>query len=92
MFVAVAEEDVDVDVAFEVPLPANVEVGRPERIIWELVVVLLDVPDEFPATIVLYPKIVVDPMVEVRVVDPVVTNEMTGAVLIAEEETVSVEA
>lgn len=92
MFVAVAEEEVDVDVALEVPLPANVEVGRPERIIWELVVVLLAVPDELPATIVLYPKIVVEPTVEVRVVDPVVTIEMTGAVLIAEEETVSVEA
>jgi hypothetical protein len=53
---------------------------------------VLCVPDEFPAIIVSYPNMVVDPTVEVRVVDPVVTSEMIGAVLIADDEIVRVDA
>lgn len=84
--------DVDVAVEFDVPFPAVV-VGRPLRISCDLVVVvLLPVPEEFPAIIVLYPKIVVDPTVDVCTESPVVIREMTGSVLMAEEDTVIVEA
>lgn len=90
--VACTVDAVDVAVEFEVLFPAAVVVGRPERISCEFVVDVLDALDEFPATKVLYPKMVLDPTVEVRTVDPVVIREMTGTVLSADDDTVRVEA
>jgi hypothetical protein len=91
--VAVADEDVDVVVALLVLFPASVVVcGRPVRTNCESDVAEAAVPEEFPTMIVSYPKMVVDPTVEVRVVDPVVTKDITGTVLMADEAIVRVEA
>ncbi len=90
MLVTSAAEDVAVDVEFAVLLPLReVVCGRPERMICEFDVNVA-VPEVFPA-IGVYPNNVADPNVVVSVVDPVVSMETTGTVLMGIEGTVSVE-
>jgi len=87
VFVAVGAAD---EVALEVLFPDNVEeLGRPDRMSCEFVVV--DVEETLAANMPV-PNMVVEPNVVVRVVEPLVTVDRRGEVVIAEEESVIVEA
>lgn len=86
MFVASGVEEVEEAVELEVEFPEMVDVGLPERMICESVLVVVAVPEEFPAALKeAKANMVVDPNVVVRVVDPEVTVLTMAAVLIAEE-------
>jgi len=80
------------EVAFAVLFPLRVEEeGRPERMICELVEVEVEVLEKFAARLPI-PNMVVEPKVVVRVVEPLVTVERRGEVVMAEEERVTVDA
>jgi len=87
VFVAVGRAE---EVAFDVLFPESVEeLGRPERMSCEFVEV--EVEEEFAANVPV-PNMVVEPSVVVLVVDPLVTVERRGEVVMAEEDRVMVEA
>lgn len=81
-----AEEEVEDDVEFAVPLIAVVVRGRPERMTCESVV-WVEAPDRVALLAITFPipNIVIVPRVVVRVVDPLVIVETITDVLIAEE-------